>query len=314
MDNLRSFPMAFRETMSHLTTIKANPKNRSIALPFPALEKAFKGLRLGELTVLGGLEGHGKSALAQQIGLYAASSFAQDEGKQRAVLYCSMEMGYQLLIYRLIVQQSAFNYDLLLSPHLMSEENWEQLLELERDLSGWPFIIDDTAILTSADIKSTVELLNEEFDVRLVVVDYLQLLEDPMQGRDASEAMRLDSTTKRLKEIARLYDLHVIALSSLNNSLDDSGSPNPRNIRGSGGIRFAADNVCLLHRPYLVSTSYGESWKNIGLFKITKARNGPVGSHYLKWNSSYLTFTEATRNEINLLNSSYNYKPGGYLS
>lgn len=301
MESSRNFQIAIREYLKGIEEQAVSSTPRIVELPLRNLQKTLKGLKYGEVTILGGYEGHGKSALAQQIAFHAASEFAQDKGKKRGVLYYSIEMGYQQLVGRAIVQHTGLDSDLLNHPHDLSSQDWEYMREFQDNMENIPLVIEDGGIIETEDIREDLKLYGAEYDVKLVVVDYFQLLSDPIE-KGSDEVARLDRMIKTLKDVARRFDLHVIALSSLNRALEPKEkTPSNKNLRGSGGIAFSVDNVCLLHRPKLFNPIVSKDWENYALFMVTKARSGPCGIHYLRWDDVYLKFHDCSKEEINTL-------------
>lgn len=295
-NNFCSFSIALRNYLQKLETSEVRP----ISLPIVSLNHGLKGLREGEVTLLAGLEGQGKSALAQQILLHAVKEFRQDTGeKKRAGILFSMEMTEELILQRILVQEEVIKSDKLLQPNLLTKEDWEKLKELVEEIWDWPLIIDDSALTTCSIMRQSLEQISEEYIPKLIVVDYFQLLADDM---GLMETNRLDNIAKNLKNLARQFNLHVIAISSLNRNFQDFASgPSSLNVRGSQGIAFAVDNVGMLYRPSLMDRNLKEVWKDFALLKFSKVRNGPAGEFYLKWNPSNLSFYDATREEINSL-------------
>jgi replicative DNA helicase len=300
---IQSFPNLLRRRAT-------DPRYKGLVLPPGAITSALGRLRMSEVTILGGYPNHGKSALAQQIAFFAAQSFLpvnqeieeRKDGKKCGVLYCSMEMTTDQVISRAIAQQSVLNYGRLIEPDRLSDYEWPILEEECERIWEWPVILTDTCTLQTSDIRRSITDLSEEMDIRLVVVDYLQLLTDPIP-KGGNDVNRLDDTVQALKTIARDFSCHVLALSSLNRAQGDGYLPSIYNVRGSGGIAFICDNGVILHMPRKFDQSLPPEWEDVAMLKVEKARNGPTGMYFLRWNKARLCFEDLSVSEIRSLPS-----------
>jgi replicative DNA helicase len=301
----KAFSTCSIEYVDKLKRIADDPAMVGIELP-PGMRKALGKLRMGEVTILGGFEGHGKSALAQQMAFYAAQQFIQTEEQKEngerpcAVLMASLEMGWEQVMARAIAQNSMFPYTKLMQPEMIEEYEWPIVEQMVETIKQWPVIIYDSAVLKTSRLLELVQDLRIQMDIKLVVIDYLQLLSNPIP-EGGSETARLDEIIRDIKELARSQSCHVIALSSLNRQLGDSYLPSALNIRGSGGVAYGADNVTILHRPYVIDKNLDDKWEKVALFMVVKQRNGPSGHHHLKWNDQKLIFEEMSEYEIQRL-------------
>lgn len=284
---LKIYPPAetARSLLKNIDQTTASDSYLYLPLPTETLREAFGGLYRQELTVLGGYEGHGKSALAGQIAFHTGWN-ALDTDKAPAVLFCSMEMPKEQVVSRWAVNHLGISPAEMRNPKTMMPESRELLNNFLEELSEKPMYISDSSIVTSSDLNDLLTETREELDISLVVVDYLQLLADAADG----EVAAINRTTQNLKNIAKEHRCHIIALSALNRS--SGGAPSAGSLRGSGGIGNAADNVVFLHQPYLYDSQIGDLWRNIATLKVTKARSGPVGEHLLRWEPKNLTFQD----------------------
>ena len=257
-----------------------DPRWRPLATRTAAVKDALPELRIGELTVLGGCEGHGKSALALQIALDLCEDFGNDgiNERPRSIFYVSLEMDTTILMDRARKQ-----------------------LRLEKDefadrASSLPLIVCDNSRVTTDELEDAVSAIATEADPKLLVVDYIQILADEAPG--GNEVLKYDLISKNLKEIARRRKLHVLALASLNRS-GDNYLPNNQNLRGSQQIAFNADNTVFVHQPSLSDHSLDSVWKNHAVLKVDKQRSGRAGTqHYLTFNQLTLRFEPASQADI----------------
>lgn len=280
-----------RDYLAHLRRVAENPAYRSLPLPLASLQAALGGLRMEEVTILGGFEGHGKSALAQQIAFAVADSFRADPAEdRRLVLYASLEMGRYQLMARHLVQQSGMALDKLLNPERLDGREWDRVEAALDDAAGLPLVILDDARQSIGQIGEAIGALEAagEGTVRLVVVDYLHLLADCAGG----EVARLDAAITELKDLARKASCHILTLARLNRNVQPGQLPNSHNLAGSQGLAYGADNVCFVHRPKLIDHSLESDWENLAYFIVDKARNGPVGLHRLVWQPDRLCYRD----------------------
>ncbi len=297
----------FRRT---LDTYRDNPNRYVIPLPEGPLQQIFHRLRVGELTVLGGLPGHGKSALAEQLGFFIAKEFAQlnseildsvsDEDElvndkefvNSCAMYFTLEMNWEQLISRALTQLTHVPSLNIQEPEKITRLDWAGLEPFLEKIATWPMIIYDSSVLKSSAVEQYVSRLESSgFKPKLIIIDYLQLLADelPYGGNDVT---KLDNITRTLKEIARKHECHIIALSSLNRGeTDDFGIPTMNNIRGSGGIQYGADNILILHQPHKTNASLDDSWRNITVLKVEKQRAGKADvMYYMRFDEQKLRF------------------------
>lgn len=305
--NLMGFGVEFQKGLRERAT---SPDHHLIELPLPTLNEALGGFRSEELTVLGGYPSHGKSALASQISFDAAGRFSTEapvdeadifgEGaRPQLVYYATMEMRTELLVSRRIAQAEGLVYKQLLNPELIPDKGWDEVDRAIEAVCRVNLVTQDDPKQSMAGLHDDIARLNESLGpVRLAVVDYVQLLQDVRGAGDTNRV--LEDLSQNLKEMARSFKMHVLAISSLNRAKSDSGLPSLASLRGSGGIEYAADNVAFVHQPRLANHALESKWNNIALLLVEKARNGPPGHHPLGWDGSRLQFRELTEYEKRL--------------
>jgi len=267
---------------------------KPLSLPLETLQQATKGLRAGELTVIAGYEGMGKSLIASQIFFHGAEHAQVDKttGLQDQFVYCTLEMDDLQIIGRFVMQRTGIDSEKLSDPTLLSDSERSKIDALFTDMGSWPFAFLDDGGLETSRIDIELDKIKELGHPRLVVVDYIQLL-----GDAGTDSKSLESASKRLKQIARNHKTHVIAISSMNRNSDDISVPNSKSLRGSHGIAHNADNVWVVHRPRIMSDAWSEVWDNAAILKILKQRSGRSGEHYLGWNDSNITFRDLLPSE-----------------
>jgi replicative DNA helicase len=170
--------------------------------------------------------------------------------------------------------------------HLSSDDE-TKIMEAGGTLSEAKLFIDDTPGQSMLRIAANARRLKKRHDIRLVIIDYLQLI-DPDDRRESRQE-QVAGISRRLKFLARELKLPVVALAQVNRSSEDRTDHRPRlsDLRESGAIEQDADTVMMLHRP-----DYHEPGQNEGLVEVivAKQRNGPTGEVSLMYVKQYMRF------------------------
>lgn len=264
--------------------------NREISLTglpsgFTAMDRVTGGFKTKELIIVAGRPGMGKTAMALQL----AKNIAEFNN---SVAFFSLEMSDESLARRYLSNVSGkSNVELLTGRCEVSDllKKSEQLLKLG-------IYIDDTSAITIIELRAKVRKLIMQRGVKVVIVDYLQL----MKGEGQSREQEVSSVSRGLKSIAKDLDIVVIALSQINRESESRKDKKPQlsDLRESGAIEQDADMVFMLYRPsyYDLKTieSNGKSVDTEGLLivNIAKNRNGATGEFNLKTNVSVTEITE----------------------
>ncbi len=248
------------------------------------LDGLIGGLADGRLYILGARPGMGKTALGLSI-LTAAASDPRGEGP--SVMF-SMEMGSAELGERIAVARSGVGSDRVLTGHL-SDGDMERYTTAIDGMSALDIVIDDTPIRTMGQIaKQCRSLSRRRGGVRLVVVDYLQLMELEEKGSGARVA-EMGKISRGLKMLAREIDCPVLALSQLNRGLERREDKRPMlaDLRESGSIEQDADVVMFLYRDEV----YHPMSRDLGTAEVIveKQRNGPRGRAIVTWDGPTMT-------------------------
>ncbi len=244
------------------------------------LDDLTSGLQNSELIIIAARPSVGKTALAMNI----AEHVAVDEGK--AVLFVSLEQSRIELVERLLCSRARMDSHRLRSGRISSDDI-RRLQQAADQMMGAPLFIDDTPGRNMLQITATARRLKRQHDLRLVVIDYLQLIE-PDNLRDSRQE-QIARISRRLKMLARDLQIPVIALSQLNRSLELREGHRPRlaDLRESGSIEQDADVVLLLHRPELYDQ---EAEPGLAEVIVAKQRNGPTGTVKLSFLKQYTRF------------------------
>ncbi len=239
---------------------------------FYDLDRMTAGLQAGDLIVLAARPSMGKTALAINI----AEHVALNEGLPVAVF--SMEMGAAQLAVRIVGSIGRIDQGHLRTGKLTDEE-WPRLSEAIEKLRTISLHIDESAGLTSGDLRSSARRLSRQCgQLGLIVVDYLQLMSG--NGSDGeNRATELGEISRGLKMLARELKCPVIALSQLNRSVEQRPDKRPMmsDLRESGAIEQDADIIMFIYRDEYYTK---EACKEPGVAEIiiAKQRNGPTGT------------------------------------
>ena len=251
---------------------------------FTALDDVTIGLQSGELTIIGGRSSMGKSSLAIDIML--------NVGKTDTVVYFSLEMSTKVVIERMLANLSQISLMKLKREPLNSGEQ-TKFNKAIKDLSQYKILIDDSTLQTPTRIYQKLVELKKNHDVKLFVIDFLQLMSIANSTENTVQA--IDEMVRQIRATAKNLNIPVIGVSQLNRKPEDRQGHEPRlsDLRASGGLEQVADVVLLLHRPsyYAMREIAVESEDNGEAYLlIAKNRNGPTGKIPLVWLGDILSF------------------------
>ncbi|VTT97955.1 replicative dna helicase : Replicative DNA helicase OS=Singulisphaera acidiphila (strain ATCC BAA-1392 / DSM 18658 / VKM B-2454 / MOB10) GN=Sinac_0836 PE=4 SV=1: DnaB: DnaB_C [Gemmataceae bacterium] len=248
---------------------------------FRELDDALAGLKGGQLIVIGARPGCGKTAL----GLAVAESNA---ATGNAVLFASLEMGNRELMNRVFAMRSGVPLRTIASGKLNGDQA-EAVTKSGQEFAKQPFFLVTVPDLSAARLAAIVRRGIRRRGVKLVVVDYLQLLK-PENERDPRH-LQVGTLARRLKQLARTCDVPVILLAQLNREVENRADGKPRlaDLRESGEIEAHADAVLLLHaRPN--QDANAAVWTTDVI--IAKNRNGPVAEVALSYRRPLTRFED----------------------
>jgi len=210
--------------------------------------------------------------------------------EQEPVFFVSLEQSRIELAERLLCAQAKVDSHRLRKGTLTADD-MERLIEAGGVLRSAPLTIDDTPAQGMLRIAANARRLKLRHGIRIVVIDYLQLI-DPDSKRDSRQE-QVSAISRRLKFLARELDIPVVALAQVNRSSEDRQDHRPRlsDLRESGAIEQDADTVMLLHRP-----DYHEPGQQEGMVEVIigKQRNGPTGDVTLMYEKAYMRFQNFT--------------------
>ena len=263
-----------------------NPTLSGISSGFYDLDSFTQGFQKSDLIVIAGRPSMGKTAFSLNIGLNIIKNL------NIPVLFFSLEMSKEQLIYRLLTHETNITSNRLKTGNLYKED-WFKLNTTIQNLSTLPLFIDDTPNPSIQDIKSKIKkIIFEQRQIGLVIIDYLQLMQNS-QFSISNRTQELSQITRSLKNLAREFQVPIIALSQLSRNVESRTNKRPilSDLRESGSIEQDADLVLMLYREsYYYSHSTIEDTNLIELI-IAKQRNGPIGTVELEFDPKLTKFS-----------------------
>ena len=257
---------------------------------FTRLDHQLSGLQPSDMILIAARPSVGKTAFVLNITENIAIKH------NHAVAIFSLEMSSEQLINRILSQNSMVSSQKIRVGDLTDNE-WANIVESANIIGNSNIIIDDTPGISIGEMRSKCRKFKLEKDIKLVIVDYLQLM--TTNGRSSSREQEIAEISRTLKGIARELNVPVIALSQLNRASETREDKKPimADLRESGSIEQDADVVMLLSRFYDKETKTED--RNRIIVNVAKQRNGPVGEVELVWLPQYTKFENAETTQDN---------------
>lgn len=251
---------------------------------FRDLDTLTLGLHPGELVIIAGRPGMGKTALAGNIALHVTLNGVP-------VLLFSLEMPAESLMIRILAGMSRID-SRQLRRGLVGNDQWSRLVSVTGKIGEAPLFIDDKPDVTPVEIRAKARRLKAEYGLGLLVVDYMQLMRVP--GRHDTREQAVAEISRTLKTIARELEIPVIGLSQLNRQVDSRIYRRPvlSDLRESGAIEQDADVIDFIYRDEMYNKSPDNPDKGIAEIEIAKQRNGPTGTVRLQFDATTQTFRD----------------------
>jgi replicative DNA helicase len=293
-EDAASATAAVADEMQHLEKLAPATGARSVAMMLPGFEDAMRGgpsspivptpwpeyneicsggLHGGRVTVIAGRPGGGKSNLGLILAAHGAT-----EGNHALVF--SAEMNAHEVVGRVVARNAGIELGEI-SKYDLSEYAWRQYNEWKARAASLPLWVDDTPGVGINYIKSVARDHARKYALRVIVIDYLQLLKtgNPRLSREQQVA----EMSREIKTLARELDVSVVLLAQLNRESEKRGTPALADLRESGGIEADADTVILIEH---LKDEQGEPTGMIRLH-LAKNRHGRTGKIDLRWKGYY---------------------------
>jgi len=255
---------------------------RGVSTGFVDLDNKLAGMQDSNLIILAARPGVGKTTLALNMALNAAIKNKVPVG------FFSLEMSKEELVDRLLVGQADIDAWRLKTGRL-SDDDYKRLTEAMGDLSDAPIYIDDTPGASILEMRTKARKLKIEKDIKLIVVDYLQLAN---AGRFYdSRVNEVSAISQGLKNLARELKVPVLAISQLSRAVEQRGTRKPQlaDLRESGAIEQDADVVMFIYSEEESEDILDQNKKLMKLY-IAKHRNGATGEIDLMFRGDRVKF------------------------
>ena len=261
---------------------------------FIGLDSYTDGFQKSELIILAGRPSVGKTAFGLNILLNVLKK------TRLPVLMFSLEMSAQQLMYRLLSIETRLDQNKF-KTGLLNNDDWKKINLVMKIFGKIPMHFQDTSHLSTVEVRRALKNLNKTYpQIGLVIIDYLQLMEEPGL-KNVNRSQEISVITRELKNIAREFEVPIIALSQLNRTIDGRSDPKPMlsDLRDSGSIEQDADLVLMLYKSnYMIGTNLSPGSSIIDL-SIAKQRNGPIGNTRLLFNEYLTKFEDYDKKDRN---------------
>ena len=248
---------------------------------FTDLDAYTHGLHAGQLIIVAARPAVGKSTFALDIARNAAVRHNQ------ATIFFSLEMGRSEIAMRMLSAESSI-YLQSMRKGTISEGDWTRLAAVRGRINDAPLYIDDSPNMSLVEIRAKCRRLAQQVDLKLVVIDYIQLMSSGKKVE--SRQQEVSEFSRALKLLAKELGLPVVALSQLNRQAEQSKDKRPElsHLRESGSLEQDADVVVLLHREGIYERDHPRAGEADLI--LAKQRNGPTGTVTVAFHGQYSRF------------------------
>lgn len=281
-----------------------------ISSGFDSIDKLTNGFHGGDLIILAARPGVGKTTLAINFLINAAKKLQKinvnrnENEKEQIVLMFSMEMGNVQVCQKIV---SAVSYvDIGMNKKIsLTDIQKKAVSDAVSKLSTYPLYVDDTSDLSIIDIQSKIKQLSTNKEIKLIVLDYLQLLKSTSKNAAMNRQQEVAFISRTLKSIARQFDVPIISIAQLSRKIEerkgDAKKPLLSDLRESGSIEQDADLVCFINPKEIGTSKEGDIQVNqsriVVEFIIAKNRNGATGLAELVFDKPYSKYEDSRENQ-----------------
>jgi len=243
-EDYASFEELLQPTMDELDAIASRGASGAHGVPtgFTDLDEITNGLHPGQMIILAARPGVGKSTL----GLDFCRSASVKHGLSSVIF--SLEMSRTEIVMRMLSAEAKIRLQDMRGGR-MSDDDWTRLARRMSEISEAPLFIDDSPNMTMMEIRAKARRLKQRHDLRLIVVDYLQLMTSGKRVENRQQ--EVSEFSRQLKLLAKELEVPVVAISQLNRGPEQRADKRPMlaDLRESGSLEQDADLVVLLNRP-----------------------------------------------------------------
>jgi len=288
-DKFASIKDVIKSTIETIDNLYQRKENiTGVATGFHDLDVMTAGFQKSDLIIIAGRPSMGKSALV--------SSITEHIGvvEKIPLVFFSLEMSKEQLVQRMLCSHARVDAHKVRSGFL-SQSDWPKLVSAAGKLSESPIYIDDTPGASVLEIRAKARRFKAQYDIGLIVVDYLQLMQGPMGSENRQQ--EISEISRSLKALARELSVPLIAVSQLSRAVEQRADHRPQlsDLRESGAIEQDADVVALLLREEYYNPT--DENKGVAELIMAKQRNGPVGTVRLAFISEYTRFQDLAKEE-----------------
>src|SRR5579862_5400877 len=275
-----------RDNFERLERIAKEGKSiTGISTGYGEMDKLLSGLQSSELIILAARPSQGKTALALNL----AENIAIRGGEPVAIF--SLEMSKESLLQRMVASVGQVDAHRFRTGHL-SRDDWRNMTEALGTISSAPLWIDDAGSISVLEIGAKARRLMRDKGLKLLVVDYLQLI--TARGRFSSRQEEVSSISRGLKGLAKELKIPVLVLSQLTRAPErEERGPQLSDLRESGAIEQDADVVMFIYRPNFGKFDATPEEREETELRIAKQRNGPTENVKFRFLSKFTRFEEA---------------------
>ncbi|MGD9874941.1 MAG: replicative DNA helicase [Kiritimatiellia bacterium] len=282
VDGVMKEIMRSYETKTGLTGISSG---------FEDLDKKLQGFKPGELIILAARPSQGKTSLALNIAENLAMSTHGDP-EARPVAVFSLEMSSESLVRRMICSRARVSSHKVTGGYINRACN-DALTNAATALLKAPIYLDDTAALEALEVRSRARRLKRNYDVQMIIVDYLQIMNFSQYAREGRQR-ETSAISATMKAMAKELKVPVLVLSQLSRNPENrtgaAAAPKLSDLRDSGSIEQDADVVLMLRRPSTYPDDKDHADEKLAIVNVAKNRNGPTGDVNLNFFAEYTRF------------------------
>ena len=253
---------------------------------FSELDSLTNGLHGGQLIIVGARPAMGKSTLALDFARTAAVKH------HMPTIFFSLEMGRSEIATRLLSAESSIPMHVL-RKGTMDERDWTRLASVRGDIGDAPLYIDDSPNMTLVEIRAKCRRLSQRVGLKMVVVDYLQLMTSGKKVE--SRQQEVSEFSRALKLLAKELQVPIVALAQLNRGPEQRADKKPAlsDLRESGSLEQDADIVILLHREAAYERDHPRAGEADLI--VAKHRNGATDDISVAFQGMYSRFADMPR-------------------
>jgi replicative DNA helicase len=274
-----------KKTFQHIANIKGLRDGiTGIPTNFLKFDNMTSGLQRSDLLILAARPSMGKTTLAMNMAVNAAH-----EGFPVGIF--SLEMSAEQLVLRMLSSEAKIPHQKIRNAMITSDE-WVELTNTAARLAEIKIFIDDSPSLTIMELRAKARKLKAKYDIKLLVIDYLQLISG--SSRYENRTQEISEISRSLKALAKELDIPVLAISQLSRQLESRMDKRPMlsDLRESGAIEQDGDVIFFVYRDVIYNPD--TEHPDLSEIIIGKQRNGPVGTCYARFCAEVTSFEDVS--------------------